>query len=362
MPLVSCANVLRSDEDLLLSLSLRITHILSISSSLDLEPAEDDMPPLPVRGDTLSALDVFISGPLKIHISGSMDGRKVSPKAIAESWLANSMAFALRRNASTLGIHDVSDVFLDDKAATILVTTKGAFTSPFDIAGNMPPVALKRFELRVHCGSKTNLPEDTNAGSHGTGVGHSSQHPSILLPSPFSPTPLASYKEAWAKLTDKFLINNMLRRYPLIFGEWKQALESEQAFFPSIARSISNMFIRSPNPSFKLAGQNAFLVRQLYAQRSIESRTCYAGYKSSKRCGLRRSLGYPKVNPQTIGRAASQRRKCASCDLKQKAWRDWGWERRLGAGVRGGHLCRADENVQDVQASPSSPVLQVDRK
>lgn len=59
--------------------------------------------------------------------------------------------------------------------------------------------------------------------------------------------------------SDASLLAVLISSLLTISPRW-QSLEKEQAMFPSIARSISNMFIRSPNPTYQLDGQTLFFV------------------------------------------------------------------------------------------------------
>ncbi|OAX42337.1 hypothetical protein K503DRAFT_369525 [Rhizopogon vinicolor AM-OR11-026] len=52
------------------------------------------------------------------------------------------------------------------------------------------------------------------------------------------------------RVTEQFLTNQLVGRYPLIFGTWCRRLDMEAEYFPSVAHSILEIIHRSPNPHF----------------------------------------------------------------------------------------------------------------
>ncbi|OJA07785.1 hypothetical protein AZE42_06737 [Rhizopogon vesiculosus] len=52
------------------------------------------------------------------------------------------------------------------------------------------------------------------------------------------------------RVTEQFFTNQLVGRYPLIFGTWCRRLDMEAEYFPSVAHSILEIIHRSPNPHF----------------------------------------------------------------------------------------------------------------
>lgn len=52
-------------------------------------------------------------------------------------------------------------------------------------------------------------------------------------------------------LFQRFVTNHLVSRYPLIFGPWCRRFAAERKVFPSIARSVLAVAVRSPNPSMR---------------------------------------------------------------------------------------------------------------
>ncbi|KAG8908009.1 hypothetical protein FRB99_001176 [Tulasnella sp. 403] len=59
-------------------------------------------------------------------------------------------------------------------------------------------------------------------------------------------------------LPDVKLLIIFSRRYPYVFGTWKQDIAAEQPFYQSIAKSYCRMFLRSQNRSFTKPGRTMY--------------------------------------------------------------------------------------------------------
>ncbi|KAG8958163.1 hypothetical protein FRC03_009385 [Tulasnella sp. 419] len=65
--------------------------------------------------------------------------------------------------------------------------------------------------------------------------------------------------DLWRMALDKVLLS-LLKRYPYVFGAWKETLVANRELHPSMAESICQMFMRSPNLIFRQEGMRLYLL------------------------------------------------------------------------------------------------------
>ncbi|KAG1797739.1 uncharacterized protein HD556DRAFT_1525837 [Suillus plorans] len=137
----------------------------------------------------------------------------------------------LNENALQLGLNTVSDAYVDgdDGHAKITLTPSRSLCHT-----SRPHAILVAVDLCYIW--KTAGDREDSTGLLGDA-------------SPFADNLYLPFELLLKRVTEQ-LFNQLVGRYPLIFGTWCRRLDMESEYFPSVAQSILEIMRRSPNPHF----------------------------------------------------------------------------------------------------------------
>ncbi|KAI0720533.1 hypothetical protein C8T65DRAFT_292766 [Cerioporus squamosus] len=68
---------------------------------------------------------------------------------------------------------------------------------------------------------------------------------------PFSPHGFLPLIAALDRIVDKLAVHHLVRKYPLIFGPWRERFDAEVAVSSKVARAITDIVDRSPHTAFR---------------------------------------------------------------------------------------------------------------
>ncbi|KAG0696386.1 hypothetical protein DFH29DRAFT_1004604 [Suillus ampliporus] len=185
-----------------------------------------------VRGRLPKELDVLLFSDLIFSISGSLDGQKVPADVIAHSALMRHLRNDLNANAPQLGLNNISDAYIDEDDGHAKITLTPSRSLSYTSRPHAILVAVDLCYIWKTAGDRqdsTNLLSDA---------------------SPFSDHLYLPFELLLKRVTEQFFTNQLVGRYPLIFGTWCRRLDMEAEYFPSVAQSILEITRRSPNPHF----------------------------------------------------------------------------------------------------------------
>ncbi|KAG1749226.1 hypothetical protein EDB19DRAFT_1681397 [Suillus lakei] len=184
-----------------------------------------------VKGRLPKQLDVLLLSDLIFSISGSLDGQTVPAGAIAHSALMRHLRSDLNENATQLGLNNISDAYIDDDdgLAKITLTPSRSLSHT-----SRPHAILVAVDLCYIWKTAGDREDSTNLLSDA---------------SPFADNLYLPFELLLKRVTEQ-LFNQLVGRYPLIFGTWCRRLDMESEYFPSVAQSVLEIMRRSPNPHF----------------------------------------------------------------------------------------------------------------
>ncbi|KAG1743350.1 uncharacterized protein EDB91DRAFT_1126988 [Suillus paluster] len=223
MPSFSSSSSIRAASEHFL-LNVKIGHKLYHKSTSDVV--------YKVKGRLPKELDVLLLSDLIFSISGSVDGQTVPADAIVHSALMHHLRNDLNVNAPQLGLNNISDPYIDDDDghAKITLTPSRSLSHT-----SRPHAILVAVDLCYIWKTAGDRQDSTNLLSDASPFAHNLYLPFELL---------------LKRVTEQFFTNQLVGRYPLIFGMWCRRLDMEAEYFPSVAQSILEIMRRSPNPHF----------------------------------------------------------------------------------------------------------------
>ncbi|KZT73836.1 hypothetical protein DAEQUDRAFT_808018 [Daedalea quercina L-15889] len=223
MPTISSSSAFRTSNGHF-SLALRARHVLVAGTTSENIRV--------IKGRLPEGVDVILATDLVIALSGVVDAVKISGHVIQQSAVAEHVVNYLRVNAGQLGLSRVSNIYVDDEDGRAKFSLSSS--RPLRAATEMACLRLASIDVELVCKmvvrGETNTLEATTLFSG-----------QVYLPL-FS---------ALRVVLEKFVSNDLVRRYPLIFGPWREKLDAEARLYPSLSRSLKNIACSSLNPAFK---------------------------------------------------------------------------------------------------------------
>ncbi|KAF7299215.1 hypothetical protein MIND_00870200 [Mycena indigotica] len=174
--------------------------------------------------------DVYSSSRVLISLSGILNNSPVSPPDLLGSQLAQHFVDYLQANATQLGIALLSGLYLDTDGHVKLIVTPAVY-SPAGPHLQRAHVYLTAINLK-YVWTTTN--QFSDARIH-----------------PFASSLALPFRLLLDNVIERFCVWQLVKRYPLIFGHWKQQLDVERSFFKKIFRSVSRIATRSNNSQFR---------------------------------------------------------------------------------------------------------------
>ncbi|KAG2153030.1 uncharacterized protein EDB93DRAFT_1248948 [Suillus bovinus] len=209
-----------------------------------------------VKGRLPKELDVLLLSDLIFSISGSLDGQTVPADAIAHSALMRYLRNDLNeaRIEATffrfidLGLNTISDAYIDDDdghAKSELFDCASSVNAQFPPAVTLTPSRSLSHTSRPHA----ILVAVDLCYIWKTAVVRRDSTNLLSDASPFAENLYLPFELLLKRVTEQ-LFNQLVGRYPLIFGTWCRRLDMESKYFHSVAQSILEIMQRSPNPHF----------------------------------------------------------------------------------------------------------------
>ncbi|KAG2065577.1 hypothetical protein BDR04DRAFT_159721 [Suillus decipiens] len=197
-----------------------------------------------VKGRLPKELDVLLLSDLIFSIAGSLNGQTVPADTIAHCALMQHLRNDLSANAPQLGLNAISDAYVDNADGHAKITLTPSRSLSHSSRQHAVLVAVDLCYIWKTAGDREH---STNLLS---GAG------------PFAENLYLPFELLLKRVTEQ-LFNQLVGRYPLIFGTWCRRLDMESEYFPSVARSILEIMRRSPNPHFVARCKRVIKVRLL---------------------------------------------------------------------------------------------------
>ncbi|KAI0356437.1 hypothetical protein OH77DRAFT_1423379 [Trametes cingulata] len=147
-------------------------------------------------------------------------------------------------NGEQLGVRPASKIFVDDADGIAKLTLSP--TRPILKPSSASAVRLSAIEL-LYVFRTRNTPVPQQPGHSGA----QSNAGLAAAADPFSPHAFLPLVAALDRTVDKFAEYHLVRRYPLIFGPWRERFDAEVAASAKIARAIADIIARSPHAQFR---------------------------------------------------------------------------------------------------------------
>ncbi|KAH9936256.1 uncharacterized protein B0H18DRAFT_1113675 [Fomitopsis serialis] len=240
MPTVSSSSAVRTSTGHF-SLALRARHVLVAGTASENVRS--------IKGRLPEGVDVILDSDLVIALSGVVDTVKIPGHVIERSAVARHILDYLRVNAGQLGLSTISNLYVDEDDGRAKFSLSSS--RPLRAATEMVCLRLVSIDVGLACKMVVRGGKDSpEAASLFSGQAY---------------LPLFS---ALDDVLEKFVSNDLVRRYPLIFGPWRevgvymlapqfcnslyaQKLDLEARLYPSLSRSLMDIARSSPDPSFK---------------------------------------------------------------------------------------------------------------
>ncbi|KLO17261.1 hypothetical protein SCHPADRAFT_925914 [Schizopora paradoxa] len=184
---------------------------------------QTDSTPINLSKSLPSSVDIVLPENLSISVSVIVGKAQWSNKIVKSSLIAQHLVQFFRKNASSLAISHVSDVYLDDDDGD---TVKVSITPKYGVDDSLRVTPLASLQS-IHITYRIKLDEESGIAN-----------PTFSL-------------DTLNGLMNKFVTYQLIRRYPLIFGHKAERVHHEKQLFPSVARSLMTMSERSPNAYFQ---------------------------------------------------------------------------------------------------------------
>ncbi|KAF9519034.1 hypothetical protein BS47DRAFT_1337588 [Hydnum rufescens UP504] len=276
MPLVTCrSNVFATEKSYLLRAV--VTHTLSVLPVhlVEFESPKADSPPVRLRTTTVPAnLDVRLPGSqLSVRIRGFVYGKSVGSESIAQSGLLFEFRRFVLKNMDVIGLETTSGPFVEEDCVKFVMTPRGVYDPPVSSPSDVPPVYLHQIDIGIIWGAKARVKDSTSSPAESSQARSGpSQDTRTSMPEKdlFNSHMDIDDVTPWLQIMEKMFATHFIRRYPLIFGQWKLNLTAESAFFPSIARSIAAILLRSNNKALKSQAKKTFNTLQMHRNRVVD--------------------------------------------------------------------------------------------
>ncbi|KAF8477892.1 hypothetical protein JB92DRAFT_1863297 [Gautieria morchelliformis] len=212
------------------NLTVKISHLLSTSYSKQCEGTSSAGHKSATQTHNIQApkdIDI-LSHPSHLTISlwGSVDGTPATADQMCASGVGRHLLKCMRRNATFLGIHDISDFCVQDGISNA----------------------------------------ETNCQNPQEGYNITT---SSLPLDPITSYNIGPFAALLDQVVHRIFSYHMIRRYPLIFGPYSHCIRAEQVFFPSVAKSLCAIITRSESLTLKHQSLACMKrLRQQNAQRS----------------------------------------------------------------------------------------------
>ncbi|KAG1765946.1 hypothetical protein EDD22DRAFT_968373 [Suillus occidentalis] len=154
----------------------------------------------------------------------------------------------LSENALQLGLNTISDAYIDNDdghAKSRLFSSASSTHTKFPPAVTLTPSRSVSHTSRPHA-----ILVAVDLCYIWKTAGDREDSTDLLSDaSPFADNLYLPFELLLKRITEQ-LFNQLVGRYPLIFGTWCRRLDMESEYFPSVAQSILEIMQRSPNPHF----------------------------------------------------------------------------------------------------------------
>ncbi|KAF9046501.1 hypothetical protein BJ165DRAFT_1472158 [Panaeolus papilionaceus] len=231
MPTLSFKTKLRANSESA-SLSLNVRHNIIAGQPSDRVHN--------IKPSLLAGLDILLPSNLLITISGRFNRSYIPPAVLEKSQIASHLVQYFNTNAENLCINAVSPACMVDSIGftTITLSCSRPLSEP-----RLPiSIALDRIHLFYdwQTNSASTIDDCLN---------------------PFSCSLPLPYLTLVEDVAQRFTTSQLVRRYPIIFGNWSKQLHLEKKFAPLLWSSIHNIIENSPNEDFKESSRRTIAVR-----------------------------------------------------------------------------------------------------
>ncbi|KAH9891703.1 hypothetical protein C8Q73DRAFT_84452 [Cubamyces lactineus] len=155
--------------------------------------------------------------------------------------------FLLSQNGEQLGVRPASKIYIDDNdgiAKLTLSPTRPLLKSrPGDTALRLSTIELLYAFRTERCRRGSQPQSQERDGLHDADPATAAD--------PFSPHAFLPLIATLDRAVERFVGLHLIRRYPLIFGPWRERYDAEVALAAKIARAVVNITARSPNTQFR---------------------------------------------------------------------------------------------------------------
>ncbi|KAI0647992.1 hypothetical protein C8Q79DRAFT_543665 [Trametes meyenii] len=228
MPSFTFSSDVRDSTDGLL-LVLRARHILVAGS-----PSDDTHI---VKGRLPDGVDVILESDLVIALSGTVNRVPIDASDIQCSAIARHLLNYFHVNSAQLGLRPASKIFVDDTDGIAKLTL-----SPTRHLLRPRTAALRLSAIEILYVFKTPQPQGTSGAQPHAGL--------AVAADPFSPHAFLPLVAALDRTVERLVVTQLIRRYPLIFGPWRERFDAEVATSAKIARAVADIVSRSSHAEF----------------------------------------------------------------------------------------------------------------
>ncbi|RDX53358.1 hypothetical protein OH76DRAFT_1215253 [Lentinus brumalis] len=269
-----------------------------------------------LRGRVPDGIDVVLHSDLVITVSGTMDRAEVDGRAIQNSAIARHLQNYFHVNGEQLGVRIASKIYVDDDDDGKVKLTLSPTRPVLERCSRF--LRLSVIELVYACKTPR-----THASPQPESVGVQANHLAEASPAadPFSPHGFLPLVAALDRTVDKFAALHLVRKFPLIFGPWRERFDAEVRVSRNVARAITDIVARSPHTAFRKRCH-----RLIKAMRKNAVRTSHAS-ADSLRALLSAAIG--EEDKDELDDLADAYTFSDNCDVLQQ-----GMERLLQCGVK----------------------------
>ncbi|KAI0632182.1 hypothetical protein C8Q77DRAFT_1197416, partial [Trametes polyzona] len=239
MPSFALSSEVRDSTDGL-QLVLRARHVFVAGS-----PSKDAHT---IKGRLPDDVDVILESDLVIAVAGMANRAQIDACKVQHSAIANHLLHYFHMNGEQLGVRPASKIFVDESDGVAKFTL--APTRPILSSGSASAVRLSAIELlyitRTPPLPGPQRPRSPNAHIHADAA---------AAADPFTPHAFLPLIAGLDRIVEKFAVYHLVRRYPLIFGPWRQRYDVEIAASLKLARAVTDVIARSPHSQFRRQSQ-----------------------------------------------------------------------------------------------------------
>ncbi|KAK7056973.1 hypothetical protein VNI00_002691 [Paramarasmius palmivorus] len=192
-----------------------------------------------VKGCLPTDIQTVSSGKITFILSGTSNASPVNTRDLTQSQAVRHLRRYFCKNASGLGVEDVSEVFVDEETGDVKVilsfnSSREKFHDQVPLRVTLQTIFIQYLWIN---------PKHSTDGENSTLA--------TVQNDPFSQQLSLPIKALLDNLVNRFVTWHLVKRYPLVFGgAWRKQMDVEAGFFRSILASLENLQQTSPNESF----------------------------------------------------------------------------------------------------------------